>query len=74
MVGGLSVVVITKNEADNISGVLESVSWADDIVVVDSESTDDTVDIARRYTDRVFTRPWEGLRRAEKPCDRAGGP
>lgn len=60
MVAGLSVVVITKNEADNISGVLESVAWADDIVVVDSESTDDTVAIARRYTDRVFTRAWEG--------------
>ena len=60
MVADLSVVIITKNEADNISGALESVSWADDIVVVDSQSTDDTVAIARRHTDRVFTRPWQG--------------
>ena len=36
----LSVVIITKNEANNIAGALESVSWASDVVVVDSGSTD----------------------------------
>ena len=56
----LTVTVITHNEAANIAAALESVRWADEIVVVDSESTDDTVDIARRYTDRVFVRPWPG--------------
>ena len=56
----LSVVIITRNEAANIAGAIESVSWIDDIVVVDSGSTDDTVAIARRHTDRVFTRKWEG--------------
>ena len=57
---GLSVVIITKDEADNIAGALESVAWAEDIVVVDSGSEDATVEIARRYTDRVTTRAWEG--------------
>src|SRR5690606_28183543 len=52
--------VITFNEAANIAPALESLTWADEIVVVDSESTDDTVAIARRYTDRVFVRPWPG--------------
>jgi glycosyltransferase involved in cell wall biosynthesis len=56
----VSVVIITKNEAKNIAGALESVSWANDVVVVDSGSTDETVEIARRYTDRVSTRAWEG--------------
>jgi glycosyltransferase involved in cell wall biosynthesis len=52
--------VITFNEAANIQAALESLSWADEIVVVDSESTDDTVAIARRFTDRVIVRPWPG--------------
>jgi glycosyltransferase involved in cell wall biosynthesis len=56
----LSVTVITRNEAANIAAALESVAWADEIVVVDSESTDDTVAIARRFTDRVIVRPWPG--------------
>jgi glycosyltransferase involved in cell wall biosynthesis len=56
----LSVTVITKNEASDIADALASVSWADEIIVVDSESTDDTVAIARRYTDRVVIRPWPG--------------
>ena len=56
----LSVVIITKDEANNIAGALESVSWASDVVVVDSGSTDDTVAIARQYTDRVSTHEWKG--------------
>jgi glycosyltransferase involved in cell wall biosynthesis len=56
----LSVTVITKNEAADISDTLTSVRWADEIVVVDSHSTDDTVAIARQHTDRVFVRDWTG--------------
>lgn len=56
----LSVTVIAKNEAADIGAALESVAWADEIVVVDSESSDETVAIARRYTDRVATRRWPG--------------
>jgi glycosyltransferase involved in cell wall biosynthesis len=59
-VPNLSVTVITRNEAANIAAALESVAWADEIIVVDSQSTDDTAAIARRYTDRVFVREWPG--------------
>ena len=43
----LSVCIITYNEEDNIQGALETVKWADDIVVIDAHSTDRTVEIAR---------------------------
>jgi glycosyltransferase involved in cell wall biosynthesis len=56
----LSVVIITKNEAGNIADALESVRWVDDVVVVDSGSSDATVEIARQFTDHVTTRAWEG--------------
>jgi glycosyltransferase involved in cell wall biosynthesis len=56
----LSVTVITKNEAADIEAALTSVAWADEIVVVDSQSTDDTVDIARRFTSHVVVREWPG--------------
>lgn len=56
----LTVTVITKNEAADIGDALASVAFADEIVVVDSHSTDDTVAIARRFTDRVVARDWAG--------------
>jgi len=56
----LTVTVITRNEAANIEAALASVRWADEILVVDSESTDDTAAIARRYATRVDVRPWPG--------------
>jgi glycosyltransferase involved in cell wall biosynthesis len=56
----LSVTIITRNEAADIGAALDSVAWADEIVVVDSESTDDTVAIARRHNVRVVVRPWPG--------------
>jgi len=56
----ISVTVITRNEAADIGDALASASWADELIVVDSESTDDTVAIARRYTDRVVVRAWPG--------------
>jgi (heptosyl)LPS beta-1,4-glucosyltransferase len=56
----VSAIVITKNEADAIADALTSLSWADEIIVVDAESTDNTVAIARRFTDRVFVRAWTG--------------
>ena len=52
--------VITFNEAANIEAALASLSWADEIIVVDSESTDRTAEIARRFTDKVIVRPWPG--------------
>jgi glycosyltransferase involved in cell wall biosynthesis len=56
----LTVTVITRDESAHIGAALESVSWADEIVVVDSRSTDDTVAIARRYATRVEERDWPG--------------
>ncbi len=58
----LSVIVITKNEERNIHECLNSVRWADEIVVVaDSDSTDNTVTIAKEFTQKVFVRAWEGF-------------
>jgi (heptosyl)LPS beta-1,4-glucosyltransferase len=56
----VSVTVITKNEATDIGAALSSVSWADEIVVVDSHSTDDTVSVARQHTPCVVVRDWNG--------------
>ena len=53
----LSVVVITKNEEENMDFCLGSVAgWADEIVVVDDESSDRTVELARKYTDKIYFR------------------
>ena len=57
----LSVIIITKNEADNIARCLESVRFADEIVVLDSGSTDTTLEIAKRYTKHVYqSTDWQG--------------
>jgi glycosyltransferase involved in cell wall biosynthesis len=57
----LSVILITKNEAVNIRACLESVSWADEIIVVDSGSADETVSIAREFTSHVYQHDWPGF-------------
>lgn len=56
----ISATIITLNEEKNIEAALESLAWADEIVVVDSESSDRTVEIARRFTDKVITQKWLG--------------
>lgn len=50
----LSVVDVTRNEEGVIRQCLESVKWADEIIVVDSHSTDKTVEVARQYTDNFL--------------------
>ena len=57
----VSAVVIALNEERNIAACLESLRFADEIVVVDSGSTDATRDIAQRYTEKVFGVPWKGF-------------
>src|SRR4030095_5471580 len=56
----VTVTIITLNEADHIADAIDSASWADEIIVVDSGSTDDTVAIARSKGARVETRAWSG--------------
>src|SRR4029079_537476 len=59
-VRSLTVTIITLNEADHIAAAIESASFADEILVVDSGSRDATVDIARGKGARVLTRQWTG--------------
>ncbi len=56
----VSVTVITRNESAHIDACLASVEWADEVIVVDSESTDDTVARAQARGARVVVRPWPG--------------
>jgi glycosyltransferase involved in cell wall biosynthesis len=56
----ISVCIIAFNEEDNIRRCLRSLTWADEIVVVDSHSTDGTREIARQYTDKVHEHKWLG--------------
>lgn len=57
----LSVVLITLNEAANLPRTLASVQGLGEIVVVDSGSTDDTIEIARQFGARVFVEEWKGF-------------
>lgn len=56
-----SILILTFNEASNIPGCLESVAWADDVVVLDSFSTDETVKIARSRGVRVIQRRFDNF-------------
>jgi len=63
---GLSVVVITKNEEHNIVRCLDSVKWAEEIILIDSNSTDRTLEIARSYGAKVCSQPWRGYGYAKR--------
>ncbi len=55
----LSVCLIVHNEESRVERALRSAAWADEIIVMDSGSTDRTAEICRRYTDKVYTRPFD---------------
>ena len=57
----ISATIITFNEEENISAALESLTWADEVLVVDSESTDRTREIAADWGARVLVQPWTGF-------------
>ena len=56
----ISVIIITKDEEKNISDCLKSVEWADEIIIVDADSTDKTVELAKKFTEKIFIKKWEG--------------
>jgi glycosyltransferase involved in cell wall biosynthesis len=57
----ISAIIITKNDEASIGKCLESISWVDEIIVVDSGSTDNTVKISKSYGAKVYTRSWKGF-------------
>src|SRR6185436_13814275 len=57
----ISATIICLNEEKHIKACLESVAWCDEIVVVDSGSTDKTVEIAKGFTPKVLHRKWTGF-------------
>ena len=61
----LSATIITRNEEAQIADCLESVRWADEIVVVDTGSADRTLEICLKYTPQVHSRAWEGYASAK---------
>ncbi|KPJ69458.1 hypothetical protein AMJ44_03835 [candidate division WOR-1 bacterium DG_54_3] len=56
----ISVVIATKNEERNIRDCLESVKWADEIIIVDDASSDKTVEVCKVYTDKIFINDSKG--------------
>ena len=57
----LSVTLIVKNEEKNLADCLDTVKWADEIVVLDAGSDDKTIEIAKQYTDKVYVNAdWQG--------------
>ncbi len=70
----LSAIVIARNEAHAIADCLQSVAWADEIIVLDSGSSDGTPEIARRYTPLVFETDWPGFGvQKNRALDKASG-
>lgn len=61
MMTGLSVVILTKNEEYNIEACINSVNWVDEIIIYDSGSSDRTLEIAGKYTDKLIVdTDWQG--------------
>lgn len=56
----LSIAIVAHNEAENLARTLASVTWADEIVLVDSGSTDGTLEIAREYGATIYQESWKG--------------
>lgn len=50
----LSIIIITKDEEGRIKACLESVKWAEEIIIIDNGSTDNTLEVAKKYTDKIF--------------------
>jgi glycosyltransferase involved in cell wall biosynthesis len=71
----LSVAIVAMNEAENLARTLASVAWANEIVLVDSGSTDRTVEIAASYGAKVYTEGWKGYGgQVNSALDKCTGP
>jgi len=57
----ISIIIISRNEEKMIEDCLKSVTWADEIILVDAKSTDKTIQIAENYTKNIFEKEWEGF-------------
>ena len=56
----LSICITTKNEEHNIEAALQTVSFADEIIIVDSYSSDRTVELCKKYTNQIYLNTWQG--------------
>jgi glycosyltransferase involved in cell wall biosynthesis len=64
----ISVTIITLNEEKNIERCLQSLRWADEIVVLDTFSSDRTLELCKKFTDKVFQEEWHGYGRQKNLC------
>lgn len=62
----ISVIIIVKNEEKLIEDCLKSIAWADEIILIDAESEDRTLEIAKNFTDKIFIKKWEGFSKQKK--------
>lgn len=70
----ISACIITKNEEHNIRDCLESVTWADEVIIVDDYSTDKTLEIAHQYTGKIYRQDWLGYGKQKQfAVDKASG-
>lgn len=68
----LSVAIITQNEEKNIERCLKSITWANEIIIVDSGSQDKTLEICKKYTKKIYSIPWNGYSlQKQRALDRA---
>ncbi len=65
----ISASVIVYNEEDNIVELCKSLDWADEIVIVDSNSSDRTVELAKEFTDEIFQHEFKGYKDKHKFAD-----
>lgn len=57
----ISAIIITQNEERCIEPCLKSLTWVDELIVVDGGSTDATIEIAKKYTSKLYSNPWPGF-------------
>lgn len=71
----ISALIVARNEGHQLAACMETLDWADEIVVVLDRCTDDSADVARRFTDRILEGEWpmQGIRR-EAGIDYTTGP